>query len=225
MNTVQEELRLEVFSSNTTSQNAMIATDVEDTPFEESFENEVTIGGGSSEFGSLDDTIPIEDIPKTVILMRRGQALCDLMQAFSDPAMMDKEISIRMKLANGQIEEAIGSGVFHDCLIEFWDEFYSRCALGADVKVPFLRHEFQSDEWQAIARVLVKEWHAVKYFTIRLSLPFLKEALYGTAYSSVKDSLAMVNFNSADHESLLDVLDSNDCHQRPTEENLPQLLD
>ncbi|XDV33832.1 hypothetical protein PO909_004100 [Leuciscus waleckii] len=161
------------------------------------------------------------------------------MQAFSGPAMMDKEINIRMKLPNGQIEEGTGSGVFRDCLTEFWDEFYSRCALGVDVKVPFLRHEFQSDEWKAIARVLVKGWHAVKYFPIHLSLPFLEEALYGTAYSSVKDSFmhyvakherdvieeAMADFNSADYESLLDVLDSNDCHQRPTEENLPQLLD
>jgi len=111
--------------------------------------------------------------------------------------------------------------------------------LGADVKVPFLRHEFQSDEWKSIARVLVKGWHAVKYFPMHLPLPFLEEALYGAAYSSVKDSFmhymakhecdvieeAMVNLNSADHESLLDVLDSYDCHQRPTEENLPQLLD
>ncbi|KAL0152659.1 hypothetical protein M9458_052382 [Cirrhinus mrigala] len=159
--------------------------------------------------------IPIEDVPKSTILVRRGQVLCDLMQAFNDLAIMDKEISIRMKLPNGQIERGIGSGVFRDCLTEFWDEFYSRCALGADVKVPFLRHEFRSDEWQAIARVLVKGWEADKYFPVRLSLPFLEEALYE----------AMANFSSADHESLLDVLDSNDCHQRPTEENLPHLLE
>ncbi|KAI2644313.1 Ribonuclease 3 [Labeo rohita] len=223
------------FSEDSEETSFIRTTDVEETPFEESFDNEVTIGGGSREFGSLDDTVPIEDVPKSIILVRRGQVLCDLMQAFNDPAIMDKEISIRMKLPNGQIEQGIGSGVFRDCLTEFWDEFYSRCALGADV----LRHEFQSDEWQAIARVLVKGWEAVKYFPVRLSLPFLEEALYGTTYSSVLGSFkhyiakherdvieeAMANFNSADHESLLDVLDSNDCHQRPTEENLPQLLE
>nr|XP_023665982.1 uncharacterized protein LOC111843010 [Paramormyrops kingsleyae] len=234
--------RPEPFNTNSTSQDVeeqLISPDVEETPFEESFDNEVTIGGASREFGSLDDTVPIEDVPKSIILVRRGQVLCDLMQAFNDPAIMDKEISIRMKLPNGQIEQGIGSGVFCDSLTEFWNEFYSRCALGADVKVPFLRHEFQSNEWQAIARVLVKGWEAVKYFPVRLSQPFLEEALYGTTYSSVLGSFkhyiakherdvieeAMANFNSADHVSLLHVLDSNDCHQRPTEENLPQLLE
>ncbi|XP_056604878.1 uncharacterized protein LOC130421158 [Triplophysa dalaica] len=185
VNTVQEVWSQEAFNTNTPAQNVRIATDVEESPFEDSFDNVVTIGEGLSDVGNLEDTIPLEDPPKTIILVRRGQALCDLMQAFSDPALMDKEISIRMKLPNGQIEEGVGPGVFRDCLSEFWDEFYSRCALGTDVKVPFLRHEFQSNEWQAVGRILAKGWDAVKYFPIRLSLPFLEEALYGTTYSSV----------------------------------------
>lgn len=239
VNTMQEVWNPEAFNTNTTAESVRIATDVEESTFEDSFDNEVTIGGGLSDVGNLDVTVPLEDPPKAVILVRRGKALCDLMQAFSDPALMDKEITIRMKLPNGKIEEGVGPGVFRDCLSEFWDEFYSRCALGTDVKVPFLRHEFQTNEWQAVARILVKGWDAVKYFPIRLSLPFLEEAVYGTTYSSVKDSFmhyvakherdvfeeAMRNFSSVDLESLLDALDSNDCHHRPTEENLPELLD
>lgn len=83
----------EAFNTNSTSQNVeeqLITADVEETPFEVSFVNEVIIGGGSREFGSLDDTVPIEDVPKMIILVRRGQVLCDLMQAFNDPAIMDK---------------------------------------------------------------------------------------------------------------------------------------
>ncbi|XP_073727002.1 uncharacterized protein [Misgurnus anguillicaudatus] len=239
LNTVQEVLSPEVFNTSATTQNLRIATDIEESPFQDLYDNEVTIGGYLSDVENLDDTVPLVDPPKTILVVRRGQVLSILMQAFSDPAIMDKEISIRMRLPNGQIEEGVGPGVFRDCLSEFWNEFYSRCALGTDVKVPFLRHEFQRNEWQAVARILAKGWDAVKYFPICLSLPFLEEAVYGTTYSSVKDSFmhyvakherdvfedAMRNFSSTDHESLLDVLDSNDCHQMPTEENLPALLD
>jgi len=115
VNTVQEDWNLEAINTNTTSHNADIATYVEDSPFEESFDNEVRIGGGSTEFEILDDTITIEDVSKTIILVRRGHALSDLMQAFSGPALMDKDINIRMKLPNRKIEEGTGSGVFRDC--------------------------------------------------------------------------------------------------------------
>lgn len=105
----------EAFNSSSTSQNVeeqLITTDVEETPFEESFDNEVTIGGGSCEFGSLDDTVPTEDVPKTIILVRRGQVLCDLIQAFNDPAIMDKEISIRMKIPIRQKNKALDQVFF-----------------------------------------------------------------------------------------------------------------
>ncbi|KAI4881305.1 hypothetical protein NFI96_029920, partial [Prochilodus magdalenae] len=187
---------------------------------------------------SLDDPYPFEDKSRVIVEVRRGNCLSDMMGAFIDPTIMDKEVSIHMKLPNGGLEVGVGSGVFRDCLSEFWSEFYNRCTLGTDVKAPFLRHEFQTSEWQAVARVLLKGWVAEKYFPIHLPLPFLEQALYGTVYSSVTESFmlyiskhdrevlqhALNNFESVDQDSLLDILDSYECHRMPTEENLGPLL-
>ena len=194
------------------------------------------IGGGSE---CLDDTIPINTEKRSrTVEVRREYALTELMAMFSDPALMELELDVRIKHQNGQLEPGHGSGVFRDCLSEFWSEFYSRCTLGADVRVPYLRHEYQIQEWQSIARILVKGWLAVGYFPGQLSLPFMEEALYGTTYSSIKDSFmhyvskqdkeileqALDSFQSVDQESLIETLDVHECHQIPTADNISALL-
>ena len=131
----------------------------------------------------LEDTLAWEDSkPVLVIVVRRGHCLADLMMAFVDPEVMKNGIHVERKLPNGQLEEGEGSGVFRDCLTEFWGDFYCKCTLGTNVKTPYVRHEYQAEEWQAIARILVKGWTSVSYFP--LLLPLLEEALYGTTYSS-----------------------------------------
>ena len=47
-----------------------------------------------------------------------------------------------MKLSNGYFEKGVDSGVFQD-----WNEFYSWCTVGANVKGPYLRHKYQTHEW------------------------------------------------------------------------------
>ncbi|KAA0723155.1 hypothetical protein E1301_Tti005274 [Triplophysa tibetana] len=68
VNTVQEVWSPEAFNTNSPAQKLRIATDVEESPFEDSFDNVVTIGGGLSDVGNFEDTIPLEDPPKTIIL-------------------------------------------------------------------------------------------------------------------------------------------------------------
>ena len=50
--------------------------------------------------------------------VRRGYCLADLMAAFIDPDIANKEVNIKRKLPNGELEEGEGSGVFRDCLSE-----------------------------------------------------------------------------------------------------------
>ena len=126
--------------------------------------------------------------PVLVIVVRRGHCLADLMMAFVDPEVMNNGIHVKRKLPNGQLEEGEGSGVLRDCLIEFCGDFYSKFTLGTNVKTPYIRHEYQAEEWQAIASILVKGWTSVSYFPLLLPLPFLEEALYGTTYSSVTEN-------------------------------------
>ncbi|XP_036445584.1 uncharacterized protein LOC118821195 isoform X1 [Colossoma macropomum] len=225
-----------VYDVRTIPQTSDVSTNTGNSQFHDYKDDD--IGTGAQIVHRLDDTLPFEVNSKVIVEVRRGNCLSDMMGAFTDPTIMDKEVSIHMKLPNGGLEVGVGSGVFRDCLSEFWSEFYNRCTLGSDVKAPFLRHEFQVTEWQAIARVLLKGWIAEKYFPIHLPLPFLEETLYGTIFSSVSKAFmlyiskhdrevlqhALNNFESVDQDSLLDILDSYECHRMPTEENLGPLL-
>ena len=178
------------------------------------------------------------DSDSVTLIVRRGHCLNDMIKAFKDPDILSQSVFIKMRLPNGKLEEGEGSGVTRDCLTEFWTDFYERCTLGGDIKVPFIRHDYQCEEWQAVARILVIGWRIARYFPVKLAEPFLQEALYNTVSSSLKDAFllyvseqerevlhkALDDFNSVDSETLLDALETHECHIIPTEENLIPLM-
>ncbi|XP_053569293.1 uncharacterized protein LOC128659738 [Bombina bombina] len=180
-----------------------------------------------------------EHFPKTItLIIRRGHCLFDLIKEFKSPDILTAEVNVRMRLPNGDLEKGEGIGMLMDCLTEFWTEFYDRCTLGANVKVPFIRHDYQSEEWQAVARIFVVGWNLARYFPVRLAVPFLEEVLYGRSTSSYMDSFlhyvseqekhvlikALEDFNSVDIDSLLDILDVHECHQVPNKDTFLPLL-
>lgn len=187
--------------------------------------------------------VPAQALPEpqscpVTLIVRRGHCLTDLINAFKDPQIIASDVYIKMRLPNGELEQGEGSGVLRDCLTEFWMDFYDSCTLGVDVKVPFIRHDFQQEEWQAVARVFVVGWKQAGYFPVKLAIPFLEEVLYGSTTSSFKDSLllyvsqeersvllkALEDFNSVDTDELLDVLDAHECKQVPTKDTLLPVL-
>lgn len=80
--------------------------------------DEVTVGA------SLSDSLPWEDQSQRSSLQVKGSCLADLLATFIDPDIMNKDVYNKRKLPNGKLEEGEGSGVFRDCLSEFWGEFY-----------------------------------------------------------------------------------------------------
>ena len=137
-------------TTNTTDDNQNNRPDQETTVSDVQMQNptdvqddrEVTFIGQASMTDPvlLKDTFPWEDSkPVLVIVVRRGHCLADLMMAFVDPEVMNKDINVKRKLPNGQLEEGEGSGVLRDCLTEFWGDFYSKCTLGTNVKTPYIR--------------------------------------------------------------------------------------
>ncbi len=238
------EMTTESNSVGQEDQGAYVTDDIPETQAGEmllnnSNDNEVIVGASPGDPFELDDTLPWEGSkPKVIIVVRRGNCLADLLAAFIDPDIINKDVHIKRKLPNGKLEEGEGSGVFRDCLSEFWGEFYSKCTLGTEVKTPYLRHEYQVQEWQAVARILVVGWTTVRYFPLLLPLPFLEEALYGVTYSSVTDSflqyvskeerkvleLALQSFESVDKDDLMDVLDAHDCHYLASEDTMAGLI-
>ncbi|XP_038132507.1 uncharacterized protein LOC119777620 [Cyprinodon tularosa] len=185
-----------------------------------------------------DQALPEPQSCPVTLIVRRGHCLTDLISAFKDPNIIASEVNIKMRLPNGELEQGEGSGVLRDCLTEFWIDFYDSCTLGVEVKVPFIRHDFQCEEWQAVARVFVVGWKQAGYFPVKLAIPFLEEVLYGSTTSSFKDSFllyvsqeersvllkALEDFNSVDTDELLDVLDAHECKQVPTKDTLLPVL-
>lgn len=143
----------------------------------------------------------------------------DLLATFVDPDILSKDVHIKEKVHNGELEEGDGSGVLHGCLSEFWGEFYSKCTLGADVKTPYLRHEYQVQEWQAVARILAMGWTTVRYFSLLLPLvgrsKFSIVQVTAASCSISKEErnileLALESFESVGKDDLMDVLDAHD---------------
>lgn len=63
-----------------------------------------------------------------------------------------------MHLLNGDLEQGDASGVLRDCLTEFWMDFFDSCTPRVEVKVPFIGHDFQREEWQAVASRVETSW-------------------------------------------------------------------
>lgn len=114
-----------------------------------------------------------------VLKIRRVNMMHDMINAFKDPTLIDA--SIEAVTINGHGEREKGQdlgGVFRDVLSGFWNAFFEICA-GEEERVPALRHDFCKDEWEAIARIVVKGYFQVGYFPARLSKCFFIDMLFG----------------------------------------------
>jgi hypothetical protein len=102
----------------------------------------------------------------------------DLIKAFTDPSILNDDIYISVINQRGEKEEGFGSGVYRDVLSTFWYEVYESLMVGEEERVPYIRHDYQWQEWEAIARVLVfgykgyqfSQYFCLKHFLLILSL-------------------------------------------------------
>lgn len=121
----------------------------------------------------------------------------------------------------------------------FWSDFYEHCTVGTSVKVPFLRHDFNSDKWKAVGRILLKGFKDCKYLPIKLAPPFLEEIMFGAVYTDLKAAFlnfvscqerdvlnqALSDFSSVDMDDLLDIMNTYECRRRVTVSSLPGIVD
>lgn len=83
---------------------------------------------------------------EVILKIHSGNVLTELMACFKAPDITLYPIEIKMILPNGKEEQGQGSGVFRDCLSEYWSIFYEQCTLGAVYKVPIIRHDYPQEE-------------------------------------------------------------------------------
>ncbi|KAJ7348201.1 hypothetical protein OS493_039557 [Desmophyllum pertusum] len=154
------------------------------------------------------DLIPMlydEDAPKKCITVHRSTMRKDLIEIFSDPNISNFLLDVIVIDSNGHPEEGRGRGVLLDILTEFWQDFFTSLTVGSGEKIPFIRHDLQKSEWEAIARILVYGYKTVKYFPLKLSHLFLASCLFGE--ESITPDFLLASFReyiAAEDREILD---------------------
>lgn len=175
--------------------------------------------------------------PKLIVI-HHGNCLNEMISEFMDPAVLTQPLTIKRLLPDNTEEKAVGSGVLRDVFSSFWQEFYDRCTIGTHVKIPFIRHDYSSETWKAIGRVLVVGYKTCDYLPIKLALPLLEEVVYGKLSSdllstfmrfvSAQDSVilqrALEDFTSVSFDELLEVLQTYECRRLVAPDTLKETL-
>lgn len=174
---------------------------------------------------------------KQLITIRSAHCISDMTNAFSDPNILDVNITFQVRvLENGDIENGVGNGLVLD-----WLKFYLSSTSGTTFKVPTLHHAYKEREWAAVSRIVAFGWK-YRYLPVQLAPPFLLEAFSidpSTSTSSLMEAFcnyispnekealteALNDFHKADFDELLTILGSHSCTTLPTEQNLAKLLD
>jgi len=163
-----------------------------------------------------------------------------MIEAFQAKDIMTSELKIVMVDVKGNDERGVDiGGVYRDAISCFWQEFYDSSTLGERERVPSLRHDFQSNEWSAIGRILAKGFLDLGYFPSVLSQAFIASVLFGE--NSVNEETLLKSFQNyiakdehdivaealkgnLDVDELIDVLDRFGCRKVPNQENARDLI-
>ena len=94
----------------------------------------------------------LELTPKN-ITVHRSTFRNDVIEIFKDPEIFKYKLLATIMDAQGKLEKGEGRGVFLEFLSQFWQECFTSFMVGRIEKVPFIRHDLQRPEWEAIARV------------------------------------------------------------------------
>ena len=191
----------------------------------------------------LPDLVNETDKPVRDILVHRANILKDVIEKFKDPTILESTQTYNVIIIDerGQVEAGRGTGVTREVVSLFWNQFYPSLSTGANRKIPSIRHDYQKQDWEAIARFLVFGYLNANYFPITLSPVFVADCLFGeeaiskdfmlnSFYEFVSNDEAetlkkasCTDFDPNDEE-LLDVLSSYKCHNLPTKDNISLLI-
>ncbi|XP_022800904.1 uncharacterized protein LOC111338653 [Stylophora pistillata] len=107
--------------------------------------------------------------------------------------------------ARGGPEAGRSRGVLLDVLTRFWQEFFTALTIGGNEKIPYIRHDLQKAEWQAIERALVYGYQKMKYFPLQVSHLFVASSLFGE--ESITPDFLLKSFREYIAEEDREVLD------------------
>ena len=180
------------------------------------------------------------DLPERILTVHRSCIRPELIEHFKDPSVMNCNIDFKVINEKGEFEKGVGVGVICEVYTLFWNEFSISMTLGERERVPFVRHDYFVQEWEAVGRILVKGFVSVSYFPTFLSKAFLCYCLFG---NQVPDSMFVDSFTKylspVEEEFIVDIIRKNQlpdddeftdflerfkCRSVVTTENLSQVI-
>ena len=139
---------------------------------------------------------------------------------FSDQSILTYSLDMVVIAARGEPEAGWGRGVPLDVLMCFWQECFTALTTGSNEKIPYIRHDLQKAEWEAIARVLVYGYLNMKYFPLQLSHLFVASYLFGE--ESITPEFLLKSFReyiAAEDREVLDLCLRHDFHLQDDDGN------
>ena len=113
------------------------------------------------------DLTESEDVNVKEIIVHRQNLRVDLVEAFKTVSLSDT-IKFIIINARGEKEPGVGAGFERDGL-----------CVGERENVPFVHHDLYINEWNSIAKILVKGFMDTKYFPLQLCKAFIIYVLFG----------------------------------------------
>ncbi|XP_068690749.1 uncharacterized protein [Montipora foliosa] len=195
----------------------------------------------SSDDHHTDFEAQFDELPIKPILLHRAQLRQDFIMEFSDPNILKFKLDVTVVDEMGKEEIGSGNGVLRDAISEFWRLFFLAATIGAAEKVPFIRHDFKKNEWEAVGRVFVYSFVHLSYLPLQLSPAFIMTCLFEDEaltndlllasfrfYVSSDDRDMLANCIAgnvhANDDELLDFLSSFKCYRNPTEQNIREII-
>lgn len=128
----------------------------------------------------------VNDSKEFKITVHRGHVLKDLIKLFKcNPGVNADVNTSQIVLPNGDIRQAYDSGgAMRVILTKSWDDIYEQCTISSLLKIPCLRHDFDAQDWKAVAKILAMGWILQNILPIRLAPSFLNSCLFGMTLST-----------------------------------------
>ena len=132
--------------------------------------------------------------PTLSIEINRHNVKNDMLKVFSDESILSFNIEVVFKDNMGNVEKGTGSGLIREAFSLFWNEAYDSWMLGVEKRIPFIRHDYQRVQWEAVGRILVAGYQSCQYFPLQLSKckTFVAYCLFGAAV--VTDAMLIDSF-------------------------------
>lgn len=179
-----------------------------------------------------------------VLKVHRSFIQEDMIEHFKDDSCMNVQLTFTIINDMGKAELGAGVGVTREVFTLFWKHFANAMTVGERERVPFVRHDHFIDEWEAVARILVKGFEMISYFPTFMSKAFMSYCLFGR---EVPDSTVLESFmkylspseeelvreymtreslpdNIEDQEEFLDFLERFKCRTVVKKENIKIII-